>query len=265
MVLVACSRLQVSRHVAPVLLERLLTGPQIHLPDEGIVDYAEMCSTEGHVLIDKTRFVLPQFTYPRTRRLPVIRRPEGFGKTTFLSVLTTYFDIACRPAYFSSLPADDMPADMEDLDAVGRLMIMHLDFAEIRCKDGMSLDEIYDECKRFLAVVGERFVLKYANLLGEYSTPIGRGYHYQHGIVRQEFFFLGDVLTSSVALVVCGPASRVRSLPRHRQLHCTLFATAASTMGFLHRPHGYRPNSTRLGARPYLPGPRHWDRAGHTP
>ncbi|KZV80314.1 hypothetical protein EXIGLDRAFT_733269 [Exidia glandulosa HHB12029] len=92
-------------------------------------------------------------------------------------MLTTYFDIACPAAYFSSLTAgDDIPPDLEYLDAAAGLLILQLDFADLYFDNTMSDDTMYDVCDGFLDAAGRRFFHKYANYLPE-PYPPGSGGH----------------------------------------------------------------------------------------
>ncbi|KZV92363.1 hypothetical protein EXIGLDRAFT_769022 [Exidia glandulosa HHB12029] len=154
-----------------------LGGPKLSIPDNECSDYVKMCRTEGLVIVDKTRFVLPQFSQPTHKRLAVFRRPAGFGKTTLLSILTTYFDVLCPPAFYSLMDCDRVPAQLDHLDAAGRMMIVHMDFADLHFNSA-SLEDMYRECNRFLAEVGAKFFGRYTNFLGGEvpDAPHMRGY-----------------------------------------------------------------------------------------
>ncbi|KZV93130.1 hypothetical protein EXIGLDRAFT_717545 [Exidia glandulosa HHB12029] len=153
-------------------------GPKLVVPDGNCTDYAKMCRTEGLVMVDKTRFVLPQFSQPTHNRLAVFRRPAGFGKTTLLSIMTTYFDVLCPPAFYSFMECDRVPAHLNYLDAAAGMMILHMDFTDLHFNNSMSLEAMYDVCDEFLAAVGAKFVGRYSNHLGDAvrATP-GRDYY----------------------------------------------------------------------------------------
>ncbi|KZV93119.1 hypothetical protein EXIGLDRAFT_835926 [Exidia glandulosa HHB12029] len=159
-----------------------LAGPKLVVPDDKCTDYAKMCRTEGLVMVDKTRFVLPQFSQPKHNRLAVFRRPAGFGKTTLLSILTTYVDVLCPPAYYSSMDCDTIPPHLVSLDAAARMLVLHMDFADLHFNHTMSLEDMYDECDRFLAAVGAKFFGRYANFLGD-AVPLPDGQDYYAAIV----------------------------------------------------------------------------------
>ncbi|KZV91091.1 hypothetical protein EXIGLDRAFT_750323 [Exidia glandulosa HHB12029] len=161
-----------------------LAGTKPLLPDDTCVNYAEMCTTKGLIVVDKTRFVLPQFSQPDPSRLAVLRRPAGFGKTTLLSVLTTYFDVACLPAYYSNMDCDEIPPHLDYLDNAARMMILHMDFAELRFVRTMSQRAMFAECDRFLGVVGTNFVKRYVNILPDVSPVSDAGYNYYSAIYR---------------------------------------------------------------------------------
>ncbi|KZV93120.1 hypothetical protein EXIGLDRAFT_835927 [Exidia glandulosa HHB12029] len=142
-----------------------LAGPKLSVPENECSDYMKMCRTKGLVIVDKTRFVLPQFNQPTHKRLAVLRRPAGFGKTTLLSILTTYFDVLCPPAFYSFMECDRVPAHLNYPNAAAGMMIIHMDFADLHF-NSTSLDDMYDECDRFMAAVGAEFFSRYTNFLG---------------------------------------------------------------------------------------------------
>ena len=63
------------------------------LPSNLDVAYSVICEQPGMVFVDKSTFVSPRYPQPQHCVLPLLRRPRGFGKTTFLSILEEYVDL----------------------------------------------------------------------------------------------------------------------------------------------------------------------------
>lgn len=125
----------------------------------GIVNFATL-RREGHFYADKTRF-LPLL---ETRRHVLFLRPRRFGKTTLLSMLEHYYDVARADqfdALFSGLHAGAQPTPLRN-----HYLVLKLDFS------GLGLDQGVDALRDAVLVMlkgrMESFFEHYAKVLPNY-------------------------------------------------------------------------------------------------
>ncbi|EJD48126.1 hypothetical protein AURDEDRAFT_162598 [Auricularia subglabra TFB-10046 SS5] len=129
--------------------------------------YDRICGVDfpGLVFADKSeslRAVLSRFAYSPVN---ILRRPKGFGKTTFLSMLDAFFDAYSRRAYFPFEFGDqDMTA--RPFHAHNRLLVYALDLAELNVNIGTEVEE-YESCERFLYCGAQRFLERYKEAFAE--------------------------------------------------------------------------------------------------
>ncbi|EJD51440.1 hypothetical protein AURDEDRAFT_120797 [Auricularia subglabra TFB-10046 SS5] len=98
-------------------------------------------------------------------RIPIIRRPPGFGKSTFLSAYASYCDGVLDLRLFPGL------RDAEYRIIPRTLLVFHLDFSQLQLVETMSDEEMHAECLRFMYAAAETFYAKYAPLLGQDAPP----------------------------------------------------------------------------------------------
>ena len=120
---------------------------QVSLPTSS--DFKTIASTPGCLYIDRLDWVKRQYGVfsPRRRRplIPIIRCPAGYGKTTFLSTFSSYFD--------STVDRRLLPLSrFEAYTPPKAIIVYRLDFAELRLahSEDMSDDEIGEECLRVM-------------------------------------------------------------------------------------------------------------------
>lgn len=154
----------------------IIPGQTIVLPTTS--DYAELSRLEGAVFIEKFEWLATLYgdlshVY-RSGRMPIIRRGRGFGKTTFLSMLSSQLS----NWYFSRTPI--VPTRRTELSTVPpRMLTLWLDFAELEERITPSSDsqDVLEATKSFLASSLRTFYTKYTRVLGD--PPEGEnGYNY---------------------------------------------------------------------------------------
>ncbi|KZV95459.1 hypothetical protein EXIGLDRAFT_834284 [Exidia glandulosa HHB12029] len=123
-------------------------------------DFEAIASTPGCFYVDRYDWIAQRYggtdvLRPRPRLL-VIRRPAGYGKTTFLSTFASYFDSTADRRLFPLLRNGD-----EGLPCA--MLVYSLDFAELRlaASEDMSDDEIREECSRVMRQATQTFLARY--------------------------------------------------------------------------------------------------------
>ncbi|EJD51500.1 hypothetical protein AURDEDRAFT_149721 [Auricularia subglabra TFB-10046 SS5] len=92
--------------------------------------------------------------------IPVIRRPAGFGKTTFLSAFSSRFDLAFDRVLLASFRnGDNRPHPT--------MLVFWIDLAELRMTEDMTDEELNAECERVMWDAAAKFYAKYVPLLNE--------------------------------------------------------------------------------------------------
>jgi len=88
-------------------------------------------------LVDKSHGALLDNMYVE-KRFAVIRRPSGFGKTTFLSMVEAFYDIDIKGGYMFPLGTRShcLPSDLR-----AELLVLHLDFDSIEVDFSTALEE----------------------------------------------------------------------------------------------------------------------------
>jgi len=97
-------------------------------------------------LIDKSYGALPDNMHV-DERFAMIRRPSGFGKTTFLSMVEAFYDIDLKGGYMFFLASRTRhgPDGFR-----GKLLVLHLDFDNIDVDFSTALeDEISAACTAY--------------------------------------------------------------------------------------------------------------------
>lgn len=128
----------------------------------GVSDYETMCATPGIVLVDKSRYVSAMLSQFSKSCVNIIRAPQGFGRTTFLSTLSAYFD----PLSPHSTFAPDIDCDKGCVsEARGRLLVFNLDLNRIDWRTDPDTHVRDEECCRALDEAACDFYARYRTLL----------------------------------------------------------------------------------------------------
>ncbi|EJD51455.1 hypothetical protein AURDEDRAFT_181806 [Auricularia subglabra TFB-10046 SS5] len=90
-------------------------------------------------------------------RIPIIRRPPGFGRSTFLSAYASYCDGVPDLRLFPGL------RDAEYRIIPRTLLVFHLDFSQLRLLETMPDEEMHAECLRFIQSDATAFVAEVLN------------------------------------------------------------------------------------------------------
>ncbi|KZV89949.1 hypothetical protein EXIGLDRAFT_838188 [Exidia glandulosa HHB12029] len=124
--------------------------------------YSTFVEQPGRVFIDRSEYVKQLFGEDSDARIPIIRREAGYGKTAFVSLLTTWFRASGSPDMFPERRTDYTP-ELYYLTLV-------VDFADLapRLPEGHSGThaEIMVACKAFLADSIGCFYETHAEILG---------------------------------------------------------------------------------------------------
>ncbi|EJD51467.1 hypothetical protein AURDEDRAFT_159198 [Auricularia subglabra TFB-10046 SS5] len=139
------------------------------LPDTP--SFPEIVGTAGCYYVERFDWIMEHFggeDLSEHTRIPVIRRPPGFGTTTFLSAFASYFGDTVDKGLFPCLRVwdDGTPSP---------LLVWHLDFADLRLEGSMSDEELHAECLRFMYAAAEQFYAQNASLadFDRDNTPYG--------------------------------------------------------------------------------------------
>lgn len=114
----------------------------------GVSDF-ETVRTDNLYYVDKTMY-LPKLE-DQARNLFFIR-PRRFGKSIFISMLHSYYDINAKNRFeelFGGLWIAEHPTALQ-----GKFLVMHLDFSQV----GGSIEEIEDRFNRYCKVKLDSFV-----------------------------------------------------------------------------------------------------------
>lgn len=137
----------------------------------GISDFSEI-RREGYFYADKTRVIPRLEDKQRGVRYALFLRPRRFGKTTLISMLEHYYDIARKDdfaALFSGLYIGEHPTAQRN-----RYLILKMDFSGIGL--GRGVEAMHDELLVGLRLRLRQFFLKYQAILpGQLAewTPFG--------------------------------------------------------------------------------------------
>ena len=124
----------------------------------GVADF-ETVMKDNLYYVDKTMYIPLLEEQPRNL---MFIRPRRFGKSLLLSMLKTYYDKAKKDQFeeiFGSLWIGKHPTPL-----MGRYQVMHLDFSQI----GGSIDELEKKFDKYLALMLNAFVRKYADDYPDY-------------------------------------------------------------------------------------------------
>ena len=122
-----------------------------HVP-YGIADF-EQVRKENLYLVDKTMFFEKM---ERAGHFLFLVRPRRFGKSLFLDMLKSYYDINQKDNFlelFKGLYVADHPTKEQ-----GQFQVLHLDFSAV----GSDLDNLYENFNRYLTQRCILFAQKYA-------------------------------------------------------------------------------------------------------
>ncbi|EJD53956.1 hypothetical protein AURDEDRAFT_148725 [Auricularia subglabra TFB-10046 SS5] len=150
----------------------VVPGSETHLPVDNDVRYSAACTSPGLVLVDKSQFVSPRYSQYRLGSLPVYRRPPGFGKTFFLSLLEDYVavdhpdDLLFPRGHDFGLP---IWSPFAPYVLKRQLLVLHLDMADLRLSVAMDEAELRLECRRFLSFASTSFYHRYRTSLNMYE------------------------------------------------------------------------------------------------
>lgn len=130
----------------------------MHLPTSGMTDFRDMVLTPDTLIVDKTEYVLPSRTHGYAPYHAILlRRPSGFGKTTFLSTLAARADQLGLPHKFFPT-AETAPFSY---DPTSGLVVILLDFADLLHQPPESRDDVVAACLALLRKVADDLMLKY--------------------------------------------------------------------------------------------------------
>ena len=118
----------------------------------GISDF-EQVRKENKYLVDKTMFFEKM---ERAGNFLFLVRPRRFGKSLFLDMLESYYDINQKDNFqelFKGLYVADHPTEEQ-----GEFLVMHLDFSIV----GSDLENLYENFNRYLSQRCLLFANKYA-------------------------------------------------------------------------------------------------------
>ena len=118
----------------------------------GIADFKQV-RKEHKYLVDKTMFFERM---ENAGNFLFLVRPRRFGKSLFLDMLETYYDINEKDNFqelFKSLYVADHPTPEQ-----GEFQVLHLDFSMV----GSDLDNLYENFNRYLSQRCLLFAKKYA-------------------------------------------------------------------------------------------------------
>ncbi|EJD41792.1 hypothetical protein AURDEDRAFT_169228, partial [Auricularia subglabra TFB-10046 SS5] len=146
------------------VLKRL--GAQPLLPDKTSPSYTTMCSTPGSVFVDKSAFVHTLISKLTLSFVSVIRRPPGFGKTTLLSMLGTFFDVYPTCAHFPFI-FDEATAREPAFQVRRQLLVFSVDLAELSMTGDWTPggDAMWDGCRALLDDAANKFYNRYHEVL----------------------------------------------------------------------------------------------------
>jgi hypothetical protein len=124
----------------------------------GIGSY-ELIRKKNHYYIDKTRY-LPELE--KAGQYLFFIRPRRFGKTLFLSIMETYYDVNKKgqfEQYFKGTDIYENPTDERN-----SYLILKFDFSEINVSD-LSLKKVEESFYNQVKDTAELFISKYHNRL----------------------------------------------------------------------------------------------------
>ncbi|KAK0447078.1 hypothetical protein EV421DRAFT_180586 [Armillaria borealis] len=135
----------------------------VKLPRPRLKDFRELVSTRGVLYVDKTHS-LPFLAWGHShQRIPIVRRPRGFGKTTFLSMFAYFHD--CHSAHefedlFGPLSAGRrvLSSDYVGLVRANLDLVLTLDLGLLPV---LTIDNMETELTRFLHTTLVSFTDKY--------------------------------------------------------------------------------------------------------
>ena len=123
-----------------------------HVP-YGIADF-EQVRKENLYLVDKTMFFEKM---ERAGHFLFLVRPRRFGKSLFLDMLESYYDINQKDNFqelFKGLYVADHPTKEQ-----GQFQVLHLDFSLV----GSDLENLYENFNRYCCNVMDSFIDDYKN------------------------------------------------------------------------------------------------------
>lgn len=125
----------------------------------------ESLITEGYLYVDKTRFVRQ---IEEMAKFVFFVRPRRFGKSLFVSLLESYYDVAkadCFGQLFGALEIGQQPTDLRS-----RYLVLRLDFAAI--ETGQGIDALRRSFQQKVALGFQLFCQRYASLLGNCTIDL---------------------------------------------------------------------------------------------
>ncbi|EJD40596.1 hypothetical protein AURDEDRAFT_170407 [Auricularia subglabra TFB-10046 SS5] len=136
---------------------RVAYDPFPRLPPPGRTDYREISSVPGTCFIDKTKTLEWWYLRDKSASIPIIRRPAGYGKSTFVSMCCAVFgdsiehpSVPLRPTFECSSNWDCRPA-------------LLLDFSQLRFAD--------DPSEKAMSAVADSFMQRAAQALWDRYLP----------------------------------------------------------------------------------------------
>ncbi|EJD51477.1 hypothetical protein AURDEDRAFT_159208 [Auricularia subglabra TFB-10046 SS5] len=138
---------------------RVLGSQKILLPNTP--NFADIASSPGRFYVGSADSMMNALRGPDFRAnplIPVIRRPAGFGKTTFLSAFSSRFDLAFDRVLLPSFRGgDDQPPPT--------MLVFWIDLSGLTVAEDMTDNELNAECERVMWDAAAKFYTKYVPLL----------------------------------------------------------------------------------------------------
>ncbi|EJD41766.1 hypothetical protein AURDEDRAFT_169197 [Auricularia subglabra TFB-10046 SS5] len=132
------------------------------LPPQTPCSFDTVCSTPGTTFVDKSKS-LHAILRLLSSRMNIIRRPKGFGKTTFLSMFEAFLDPLSGhihwPFTFPERQWDPI------FPKQGGLLVFSLDLADLAFTSAMNTRALEAECKRLMDAAARKFYARYRDLL----------------------------------------------------------------------------------------------------
>ncbi|KZV82950.1 hypothetical protein EXIGLDRAFT_843325 [Exidia glandulosa HHB12029] len=154
-------------------------------------EHSSLTGVPGTLFVYKADRFIERFCPHITRpRLPVIHRPKGFGKTSFLSAVAGYFDAL---SYFDTSPVASSYPTLQPPFPVSRytdalpperILAFRLDFADLArsIEPDSSYEAVRTVCRSYLRREIYSFYNKHVSLFQRVFTT--KGYETHHGTFR---------------------------------------------------------------------------------
>lgn len=128
--------------------------PSLPLPQ--VDDFKAILCAPGTCYVDTTEPLARWYSSPLRARIPVIRRPPGYGKSMCLSACATIFG-----DMFDDPDALPFPR-VQPLESAVETMVLILDFASLSFRKDPTYEEVDHQVKQFMTTAAAQFYKTYA-------------------------------------------------------------------------------------------------------